>query len=110
MLHDTLGCRPVATKENLRFQKPLHTVLFVAIGESVWSVQWKIHTPYLIDDLTYNTLDIRYFASWVVRITVGVPEARFPPLNLGLMRISRSRFKQSKTLCSKHKFLLRGVL
>ena len=38
MLHDTLGCRPVATKENLPFQKLLHTVLFVAIGEIVWSV------------------------------------------------------------------------
>ena len=24
------------------------------------------------------------------------PEARFPPLNLGLMRISRSRFKHSR--------------
>ena len=85
-------------------------VLFVTICEIVWSVWWEIHTPYLIDDLTYNSLKIRYFASWVVRITVGVPEARFPPLNLGLMRISRSRFKQSKTLCLKHKFLLRGVL
>ena len=49
----------------------------MTIGEIVWSVWWEIHTPYLIDDLTYNTLKIRYFASWVVRITVGVPEAHF---------------------------------
>ena len=36
MLHDMLGCRPVATKENLSFQKPLHTVLFAIIGEILW--------------------------------------------------------------------------
>ena len=33
-------------------------------------------------------------------------KAVFPPLNLGLMRISRSHFKQSKTLCSKQKSMV----